>query len=309
MLAANTFRIFQKCKNSCEDAFHLFVNCERFHKEHILDLWRLTLLYMNMISWSSLDAFVVLEVENIHIVAKEYNDIRTTENMLDDVMENKNVIIIGTTNSTHVSSCSRHFKTCEELGMIVAVPNPNVDIVFDMLHTRLLMVFDPENEIQHIKDKEQYDFEKRKTTLAKLESWCKQMAEKLTDRKLQKQITLSDLNDVQIPRLVNCLSRARKNWYDSKNKCLHTIPDEKTSCEKPQTSNNKQLVENLSKTSILSKSNALQLNKSQGMTCDMLEKTPACSEKLTSEITMNINWLSEAWNIFTDIGERVLMDF
>ncbi len=280
ILTRNIFRIFQRCQVNCEDAIHLHVNCERFDQD-IKDHWRLTLCYLKLISFHLKQAFIVLECENIHHVIQSQSQ---EKKIFDEILLNPQIVVIGTT--THVDKCVKHF-TAEDMGMIVAISKPTPQLIYDILNISLLKIFDPDGKVQHE--------ERKLNVLNKLDEWCNKMGTKMA----QKGISMCELCNVQIPRFINALSKARKNWYDSENKCLHAYAEGIES--------DSSLIKNLQKKEFLATSDILKLNST--LSKDEFEKAVVCPPELSSQIQMNIKWLTAAWSIFTQIGEEILMDF
>ncbi len=278
ILARNIFRIFQQCQVNCEDAIHLHVNCERFDKEFIKDHWRLTLYYLKLISLHVPNGFIVLECENIHHISNE------SKNIFEDILLNQQIVVVATTNQ--IDKCSSHF-SFNNGGMIVAIAKPTPQIIYDILLISLLKVFDPDGKVQHE--------ERKMYVLTHLDEWCNKMGPKMA----QKGISMCELCNVQLPRFINALSKARKNWYDSENRCLHTYAEGLES--------DLSLTKNLQKKEFLSTSDILKLNPT--LSRDEFDKAIVCPPELSSQIQLNFKWLSEAWSVFTQIGEEILMDF
>ncbi len=269
VLARNIFKIFKHC---VENTIHLFLDCKSIIVKHAINYWKLLFVYISTLQTNHT---VVLECENIHLFAQQWT--------VDLFNENPHLVVVGTTASLHLEECKANFTNM--YSMIVEVTKPNSALMADIINTSLLRVIDQENAATGLNSRDS-------EILQKLETWCREIAVKM-----DKKVTICELCNILIPQWISCLSKARRNWYDQTNKCIPSsfVKDQK-----------EDYLARLQTTGDLSIQEINQLNASQDNVI-IDSATAICSSSVTSQLKLNIKWLTEAWSLVAEIGERVFL--
>lgn len=125
------------------------------------------------------------------------------------------------------------------------------------------------------------------------------------EAKTQYGITMGELTMNLIPKFIKCLSIARRNWYNSEEKCFYKLPladNNQTCINKVEEKIPKEIIY---KETNLTKNELILLHKGK-LQCEALKQPKMCQEN--TSLFVDWKWIKEARLSIFDIARQCLLD-
>ncbi len=310
-LVNNIFRSLEKLKPSL---LHLrddgLIWSQHFNFQNRQEQFNLLINYFKNILITNPECWILFEFEHFdEIISDDIN------HFFEKLIQLERVILFASTSKP--SKCDSVFS---KLGHthLVFVDLPNVQTIAELLILNIFKFIKEgnintanspfisiSNELKELLTEEiapQLVCRPSKYTYSKsalLRKCCK-------DAKKQYGITMGELNMNLIPTFLKCLSSARKNWYNTEEKCFYKLPLIESACSATNPTTTTTIPkEIIYKESSLTKEELILLHKGK-LQCEVLQRPVLCQD--TNSLYVDWKWIKEARLSVFDIVRQCLTD-